>query len=321
MSSLEGRQQGRSIARATRGLRRPSLDARSLAQPCYLPEEIYRPLKAKGWGMSERVSDYYVYVYIDPRNFEEFYYGKGKGSRKDAHLGDTNDSAKARRIAEIKREGLAPIIRVIARDLTEREAFLIEKTLLWKLGKLTTNIATGHFADKFRPHNAFHKELFGFDYQNGIFYYNVGEGTHRNWDDYVQFGFISAGQGTRWKDAMLGFNPGDVFVPYLKSHGFVGVGRIKTKAAMIRDIRIGERNLLSLPLCCRNMDDNLDNPDLSEYVCLVEWVKTVPRKEAKWRSTPKLYTTTHVRASLDGQGSTVEFIEHAFNINLRKMAT
>src|SRR6266849_1772219 len=39
----EGRQQGRSIARATRGLRRPSLDARSLAQPCYLPEEIRRP--------------------------------------------------------------------------------------------------------------------------------------------------------------------------------------------------------------------------------------------------------------------------------------
>ena len=35
----EGRQQGRSIARATRGLRRPSLDARSLAQPCCLPEK------------------------------------------------------------------------------------------------------------------------------------------------------------------------------------------------------------------------------------------------------------------------------------------
>ena len=29
--------------------------------------------------------DYYVYVYIDPRNHEEFYYGKGVGSRKDAH--------------------------------------------------------------------------------------------------------------------------------------------------------------------------------------------------------------------------------------------
>src|SRR6476646_1664962 len=39
----EGRQQGRSIARETRGLRRPSLDARSLAQPCCLPKENHRP--------------------------------------------------------------------------------------------------------------------------------------------------------------------------------------------------------------------------------------------------------------------------------------
>jgi len=88
------------------------------------------------------VNDHYVYVYIDPRNYEEFYYGKGKGTRKDAHLGDTGDSAKARRIAEIEREGLQPIVRVIARGLTEEEALLIEKTLLWKLGKWTTNIAT-----------------------------------------------------------------------------------------------------------------------------------------------------------------------------------
>ncbi len=26
------------------------------------------------------MNDYYVYVYIDPRNFEEFYFGKGRGS-------------------------------------------------------------------------------------------------------------------------------------------------------------------------------------------------------------------------------------------------
>ena len=38
-SPSEGRQQGRSIARATRGLIRPSLDARSLARPCYRPKE------------------------------------------------------------------------------------------------------------------------------------------------------------------------------------------------------------------------------------------------------------------------------------------
>ena len=265
------------------------------------------------------MSDYYVYVYIDPRNYEEFYYGKGKGSRKDAHLGDTSDSAKAKRIGEIKREGLDPIIRVIARGLMEHEALLIEKTLLWKLGKWTTNVATGHFAEKFRPQNTLHKRLSGFDYQNGIYYYNVGEGPHRNWDDYVQFGFISAGQGTKWRDAMRGLAQGDVFAAYLKRHGFVGIGRIKTRAKMIRDVVVGGKSLLSLPLRCPNMGDNSTNTDLSEYVCLVDWIKTVSRNKAKWQTSPKPYTTPHIRASLDGQPDTVKFLEGEFDVRIREM--
>jgi len=271
--------------------------------------------------MMKKDRDYYVYVYIDPRNYEEFYYGKGKGSRKDAHLGDSSDSTKVKRINEIKREGLTPIIRVIARGLTDYEALLTEKTLLWKLGKWTTNVATGHFADKFRPRNTLHKELSGFDYRNSIYYYNVGEGPHRNWDDYVEFGFISAGQGTRWRDAMLGFSPGDVFAAYLKRYGFVGIGKIKTKAKMIREVAIAEKPLLSLPLRCRNMGDNCDNSDLSEYVCIVDWKKTLPRDKAKWRASPKLYTTTHVRASLDGQPDTIRFLEDEFDVKIRDMIT
>ena len=97
--------------------------------------------------------DYYVYVYIDPRNFEEFYYGKGIGSRKSSHLNDNSDTEKAKRIKAIKAAGLDPIIKVIAKSLTDKEAFLIEKTLIWKLGKNLTNISSGHFDEKFRPHN------------------------------------------------------------------------------------------------------------------------------------------------------------------------
>ncbi len=266
------------------------------------------------------MGDYYVYVYIDPRNFEEFYYGKGRGSRKDAHLFDQSDSAKAKRIQAIRKEGLEPIVRVIARGLAEDEALLVEKTLLWKLGKLTTNVATGHFAEKFRPHSTLHKELSGFDYRNGIYYYNVGEGPHRNWDDYVQFGFISAGGAPRWRDAMRGFNIGDVLAAYLKGKGFVGIAKIVSKAQMVRDVRVNGEPLLSLPLKCQRMGDKGDDPVRSEYVCLVEWVKIVERGEAKRRQKPKLYTTTHVRASLDGQPDTVAFLETAFGVNLREMA-
>ena len=48
-------------------------------------------------------NDYYVYVYIDPRNLKSFYYGKGKGSRKEAHLNDAS-ILKAKRIAAITKE-------------------------------------------------------------------------------------------------------------------------------------------------------------------------------------------------------------------------
>ncbi len=125
------------------------------------------------------MNDYYVYVYIDPRNFEEFYFGKGRGSRKDAHLLDKADSEKSRRIEEIHKAKLEPIVRVIARELSEHDALLVEKTLLWKLGRNLTNISSGHYSDKFRPHNTIHALLSGFDYQCGIYYYNVGEGKHR----------------------------------------------------------------------------------------------------------------------------------------------
>ena len=118
---------------------------------------------------------------------------------------------------------------------------------------------------------------------------------------------------------MLGFNEGDVFAAYLKRCDFVGVGRIKTRARMIKDVRINGTPLLNLPLRCRNMADNSDDTDLSEYVALVHWLKWVPREQAKWRSKPKRYTTTHVRASLDGQQETVKFIEEQFGMAIREI--
>lgn len=263
------------------------------------------------------VHDYYVYVYIDPRNHEEFYYGKGQGSRKDAHLHDHGKSSKTKRIREIKKEGLQPIIRVIARGLSEQEALLVEKTLLWKLGKWTANIASGHFARKFRPHNSLHKRLTGFDFQTGLYYYNVGEGKHRVWDDYRKFSFISAGQGDRWGRAMRGFNIGDTFVAYLSRHGFVGVGRIMSEAKMIRDVNVNGKPLLSLPLACRKMSEHCDSKRKSEYVCLVKWIKSVPKSKAKSVHHEGLFTTQQVRAALKDQ-KTVKFIERKFKVKLDK---
>ena len=87
---------------------------------------------------------------------------------------------------------------------------------------------------------------------------------------------------------------------------------------MIKDVQVKRKPLLTLPLKCPNMSDNSTNPNLSEYVCLIQWLKWFPREEAKWRTSPKLYTTTHVRASLDGQQETIAFIEERFGISIKK---
>jgi hypothetical protein len=265
------------------------------------------------------VNDYYVYVYIDPRNLEEFYYGKGKDLRKEAHLADDGDSEKVKRINEIKGEGLQPIIRVIARGFNEDQAFLIEKTLLWKLGKTLTNKATGNFSEKFRPHNKLHLELSGFDYMEGIYYFNIGEGLHRQWSDCKRLGFISAGQGVLWRDAICAFREGDIIAAYLKKRGFVGIGRIIHRAMPIRKVSIQNLPLTKHALDCKNMFDNIDSDDLCEYVALVKWVRSVEPTEAKWRSKGTIYTTPLVRASLENQPLTLRFLEEEFGINMQSL--
>jgi hypothetical protein len=49
-----------------------------------------------------------VYVYIDPRNGEPFYIGKGRGGRLFAYLSDPADTAKVARIADIRSSGYEP---------------------------------------------------------------------------------------------------------------------------------------------------------------------------------------------------------------------
>ncbi len=270
---------------------------------------------------SRNGDDYYVYVYIDPRNLEEFYFGKGKGSRKNAHLTDDTDSEKTRRIKAIRVEGLEPIIRVIARGLTEHEALFMESAYLWKLGKNLTNIASGYYATRFRPQDTLHKLLSGFDYQCGIYYYSVGECEKRNWDDYRTYGIISGGGGKRWREPMLQFQEGDIVAAYLSKDGYVGIGRITVAAKPIRHVMIDGRPLLSLPLTCKCMDFEVDSNDQCEYVARVEWISAVPRGEGKWQNKSGLYSSQHVRASLDAQPATLHFLEQAFSVDMGQLAT
>lgn len=264
--------------------------------------------------------DFYVYVYIDPRNYEEFYYGKGQGARRVAHLSDGKDSEKVARIRAIREEDLDPIVRTIAAGLTEQEALLIETTLIWKLGKNLTNIASGRFVSRFRPHNTLHKELPTFDFQNGIYLVNVGEGPTRDWDDCWEFGFLAAGGDPKWSSQLHPLTVGDVVVAYLKGRGYVGVGKVSARAVPYLDYRHRRRLLKDFHLVQPNIEHDSDDPALTEYILGVKWISAVSREDAKWQPRSGLFTTQMIRASLEGQPHTVAFIEDAFGVHLGELA-
>jgi len=67
------------------------------------------------------------------------------------------------------------------------------------------------------------------------------------------------------------------------------------------------------------LGENFDNDDKCEYVALVEWIVAVNRDQAKWKSKTGIYTTPLVRASLNNQPKTIEFLEKEFGVNLRDL--
>ena len=88
----------------------------------------------------------YVYIYIDPRNDQPFYIGKGKGNRIFSHLEDQSESEKVKRISEIRQSGFEPQIDLLRYGLTDAEAVLVEAAAIDLIGKanLTNKVAGYH---------------------------------------------------------------------------------------------------------------------------------------------------------------------------------
>ena len=252
--------------------------------------------------------DYYVYCYTDPRNLEVFYYGKGRGSRSLSHLLDRSDSEKVQRIKLIKDAEADPIIRIVAKELTEDQALLVESALIWKMGGRLTNKKSGRYVSKFRPQNTLHKRLVGFDFAHCIHFFNVGEpATHRSWDDCRQYGFLSAGYGSRYKRQALQLQKGDAVVAYLSGHGYVGLGRVVSVAVPARDFRIGEKSLNKLKLRARDITHDSDDLEKCEYVAKIKWLVFKKREDALWKR--GLFRARQTRASLATQPRTLRYIE------------
>src|SRR5262249_58560589 len=63
---------------------------------------------------------YYMYLYVDPRNGNPFYVGKGQHERALAHLWDTSECRKVALIKEIQASSLEPRIDILPHSRCSR---------------------------------------------------------------------------------------------------------------------------------------------------------------------------------------------------------
>jgi hypothetical protein len=120
----------------------------------------------------------------------------------------------------------------------------------------------------------------------GFWHVNVGvhadEHIGRNWEDPRQFGFLSAGQGPQWRDAIKNLSVGDKVFAYLNGHGYVGAGTVVSAAVPAREFvsPIYNKPLHELPLLSQGWFVNCDDADNAEYVVGIDWTSTRDAKNA-----------------------------------------
>ena len=89
---------------------------------------------------------YYVYLYIDPRNDEIFYVGKGNRNRAFSHLKEESEKQKVARIKDIKRDGMEPRIEILLHGINDDEtAKKVEASIIDLIGiERLTNLQRGY---------------------------------------------------------------------------------------------------------------------------------------------------------------------------------
>lgn len=146
----------------------------------------------------------------------------------------------------------------------------------------------------------------------------MGEGIHRCWDDCKNFGFLTAGQHKKWSDPIKTLEEGDIVVAFLKSRGYVGIGRVVEKAVRVNDFKVDGKSLKQYPIKASDIFDNCDNGK-SEYLVRIVWIEAVEGKDAKWKRNSGLFSSQLVKASLQGQPKTIEFLEKEFALTFRNL--
>lgn len=146
---------------------------------------------------------------------------------------------------------------------------------------------------------------------SGFWFFNVGDGDHRNWDDCVKYGFLAAGWRP-WTDQLARLALGNKVFAYLKGEGYVGYGEVIQEACPVKDFTPNGRRkpLLEFTLSA-DMAHNRNDPNKCEWVVGVKWLKTFPREQAKTFS--GAFANQNIVCKLRDQ-RTLDFVRREFDV-------
>ena len=122
----------------------------------------------------------------------------------------------------------------------------------------------------------------------------IVEGRYRCWEDFRDFGMVSAGHDSPPSALLKRLAAGDEVYAYLDRRGYVGRGTVVQAAvlagrfeivgdfvAMDGSGKFDRVKLTDLVLKRSDMRDDADDPRLGEWVVAVKWLSTCPRKKPK----------------------------------------
>lgn len=103
---------------------------------------------------------------------------------------------------------------------------------------------------------------------------------------YRRIGFVSGGGGRWYSRTLEALQPGHRIFVHIPGEGYVGVGEVEAPSVPVRDFVVqmdGQRiPILDAGVPAPRMGETADDPERSEYLVRVKWLKTVPRQQAAW---------------------------------------
>jgi hypothetical protein len=239
------------------------------------------------------VNDFYVYAYVDPSDESIFYIGKGKGERSQSHIKAYENkkniseeevilSEKNEKIDAIVKKGKEPRIVILAKDLGEQEAYMVESAFIWmhkylKGAEALANIQAGHKHEHFRPlklEYSLMADVPRFDVYS-IYRFNVSNVGHLSWEIAKgKLPYITAGGNTSSYSAITKLVQNDIVCAYVSGKGYVGIGKVLEVAKPLHNDDALKQEILSNSEYYPYFKESIKAPEKEKwcYGAKIDWL-------------------------------------------------